>query len=112
MTRLLHTFTCAAAMLPLLLGPHAEAADDCKNHYILTSPGACKWVRTGALNAARAGHTATLLADGSVLVVGGVPTLEVRRDGTVMPPGPGTVERYEPASRSWRKVAPLQRGRT
>ncbi len=36
------------------------------------SDSAARWVATGDLNVARTGHTATLLSNGKVLVVGGI----------------------------------------
>jgi N-acetylneuraminic acid mutarotase len=49
------------------------------------------WRATGSLNQARAGHTATLLANGKVLVAGGVG-----------PAGPvGSTEIYDPATGTW-----------
>jgi WD40 repeat protein len=49
---------------------------------------------TGSLNAARIAHTATLLADGRVLVVGGV-----NGEGGVT-----TAELYDPASATWSSI--------
>ena len=47
----------------------------------LYDPATGKWTTTGSLNTARFGHTATLLSDGKVLVVGG---------------GSGSAELYDP----------------
>jgi hypothetical protein len=47
------------------------------------------WIATGPLNHARAGHTATLLSDGRVLVTGGVGTGFLASD---------TAELYNPAT--------------
>ncbi|MBL9027589.1 MAG: hypothetical protein JNL21_35685 [Myxococcales bacterium] len=52
------------------------------------------------MNVARAGHTATLLADGSVVVIGGE-RLAANRDMLA------SVERYDPASDTWTELAPL-----
>src|SRR5262245_26635808 len=59
---------------------------------------------TGSLIGNRAGHSATLLPNGNVLVVGGF-------NGT----GPGrltTVELYNPATRTWTASGTLTLGRT
>lgn len=52
------------------------------------------------MHVARAGHTATLLADGTVLVVGGE-DLSPNREMLA------SVERYDPASDLWTELAPL-----
>ena len=55
----------------------------------ITTPVRCAdgtWVATGSLNVARAGHAATLLPNGKVLVVGG---------------GPGSSELYDPSTGKW-----------
>lgn len=55
-----------------------------------------QWTVTGNLQTARAGHTATLLTDGKVLVVG----------GTTSTAGVGAtgVELYDPVRRAWTRV--------
>ena len=66
---------CALALAGALLG--------------VAAPARCAdgtWVVTGSLNLARAGHAATLLTNGKVLVVGG---------------GPGASELYDPATGRW-----------
>ena len=89
-------------------------ADDCgKNHYILSSP-ACTWKRVGDLHAERSGHTATLLENGTVLVVGGGSD---GRTGTftgwVSPiTPPDSAEIFDPRTGSWRLVAPLAHNRS
>ena len=72
-------FGCAAAFLatPAI---HAQSA---------------LWVATGPLNVPRYTHTATLLADGSVLVAGGSGP-----DGAL-----ASAERYDPVTGKWRVVA-------
>ncbi|MCC6192889.1 MAG: hypothetical protein IT518_00345 [Burkholderiales bacterium] len=75
-------FGCAAA---LLAAPGIDAQSG-------------RWVATGSLNVPRYDHAATLLADGSVLVVGGRnrPT-----DGNAL----AGAERYDPVTGMWRVVA-------
>jgi hypothetical protein len=86
-------FACALAGAP-------AAADDAlspgcsKNHFILDEPLAC-WQDAGPLHVARQGHTATLLADGRVLVAGGVGDA-----GT-------SAEIYDPVKGSWTLAATL-----
>ncbi|MGH4002457.1 MAG: Kelch repeat-containing protein, partial [Pseudonocardiaceae bacterium] len=76
------------------------------------------WTPTaGELGLPRAGHQATLLADGSVLVSGGdpvAPRLEFpqHEDPPFRPDGLATAERYDPDARTWRPVADLPGGRT
>lgn len=63
------------------------------------------FVATGSLGTARQDHTATRLADGSVLVIGG-------RTGTCRPPGfcgvpLATAERYDPATATFEPAGAL-----
>ena len=86
----------AAAGLPAV-GAEANDADpsDCaKNHFILGARVDC-WQPTGPLHAPRAGHTATLLRDGRVLVAGGQGDA-----GT-------SAEIYDPSTGQWTLAAPL-----
>lgn len=62
-----------------------------------------KWESTGLMNTARYRHTATLLRDGTVLVVGGLGD-----DDSVLP----SVERYNPLTRSWSPAASMNIPRT
>jgi N-acetylneuraminic acid mutarotase len=73
----------------------SKESEEEKNHYILCDfkcVDAMPWVPTGKMNIARAGHTATLLADGKVLVVGG---------GNGSADAIDSAELYDPRSRSW-----------
>ena len=60
-----------------------------------TDAQSARWVATGPLNVPRSGHAATLLGDGSVLVVSGSGP-----DGAL-----ASAERYDPATGTWRVVA-------
>ena len=64
----------------------------------LYEPKTNRWVPTAPMAEARNGHTATLLADGSVLVVGGA--REQRVDL-------GAVERFDPKSGRFQRLTPL-----
>jgi N-acetylneuraminic acid mutarotase len=68
------------------------------------------WTATGSMSAARIGHTATLLRDGSVLVVGGYdgegPPIE---DAAHVPLA--TAEVYDPASGRWSATASMSTAR-
>ncbi|HZZ91816.1 MAG TPA: kelch repeat-containing protein [Usitatibacter sp.] len=88
-----------AGSWPVRAGADDSDPQDCsKNHFILDDP--C-WPEAGPLHVARAGHTATLLRDGRVLVAGG--------DGG----GMGTsVETYDPATGRWTMAAPLHLSRS
>jgi hypothetical protein len=59
------------------------------------------WRFGARMNQARAGHTATLLPDGRVLVVGGI------TDGRVPNTETRIAELYDPQSRTWRMTQPL-----
>ena len=66
---------------------------------LLETPGS--WTRTGSLITARLGHTATLLADGRVLVAGG------SNESGVL----NAAEIYEPSTGVWRATASLNLAR-
>lgn len=71
----------------------------------LYDPVAATWTATGDLSGSRVdGTTATLLPDGTVLVIGG-PTGEARtfQEGS-------TAELYDPATGRWRPTAPTSQG--
>src|SRR3954447_20146668 len=81
--RLLLAVTLVAA-----LAPSAHAAD---------GPG---WVPTGPIHTARADAAATRLADGDVLMIGGVAPPPVNS-------AVSSVERYDHLTQTWSEVAPL-----
>jgi Galactose oxidase, central domain/Kelch motif len=67
----------------------------------LYDPTTGSWTRAAAMDRQRgAGHTATLLADGRVLVLGGEHGAE------------GSAEIYDPASAAWTSVAPMLEARS
>src|SRR5437660_1733397 len=83
----------------------SKGSEEVKNHYILCDfkcVDEMPWVPSGKMNVARAGHTATLLADGKVLVVGG---------GNGSPDAIDSAELYDPQSRSWTLTGRLNVGR-
>lgn len=67
----------------------------------LYDPASGTWTGTASMKAARLSHTATLLADGRVLVVGGAPD-EPNRGGLA------SAEIYDPASGTWQETADPQ----
>ena len=116
MTTALSTAACAAALALMAATGAAAAADTpCdKNHYILNLPVDCGWVLVGDLNAARAGHTATLLQDGRVLVAGGVlppRSSSERHDWYLQVASPDGAELYDSRTGEWSRAAPLSTNR-
>jgi N-acetylneuraminic acid mutarotase len=65
-------------------------------------PGSNTWVTAGQMSGPRDNHTATLLQDGRVLVVGGY-------DG--LGPAIKTAELYDPVTNSWSKAAGMRTAR-
>ncbi|HEX5504059.1 MAG TPA: kelch repeat-containing protein [Thermomicrobiales bacterium] len=66
-------------------------------------PATATWAPVAPLRLARAGHTATVLRDGTVLVVGGATA-----PGTLHHAVTGSVERYDPRADRWTPAAPLR----
>jgi N-acetylneuraminic acid mutarotase len=64
------------------------------------------WTLTAHMSVARARHTATLLADGEVLVAGGATTFH-GETGSVT----ATAELYDPKTGTWRAAAPMSKPR-
>ena len=69
----------------------------------LYDPATETWSSTGNLNTSRSGHTATLLANGQVLVAGGITTNYVLLD---------SVELYDPATGTWSLTGNLSAARS
>jgi hypothetical protein len=80
--------------LPPALASMMEPAS--QNQHLL--PHDASWVPTGSMGDARAYHTATLLANGQVLVAGGL---------GVFVPYLSSAELYDPASGSWSSTASM-----
>ncbi|MFF0728465.1 Kelch repeat-containing protein [Streptomyces sp. NPDC004134] len=77
----------------------------------LYDPEADVWTRTGSLAAARAGHQATPLADGTVLVTGG-DSPGIRFERGFVPFSQWRTERYDPATGAWTAGENMPDGRT
>ncbi|MGA9524960.1 MAG: hypothetical protein WBV82_26110 [Myxococcaceae bacterium] len=82
---------------------HSGGAHEPTSSVELYDPSTGLWRDTGFLLAPRAGHTATTLIDGRVVVVGGVDRARLR-----IP----TVEVFDPATETWSPAAPLTTRRT
>jgi N-acetylneuraminic acid mutarotase len=82
-------------------GPYATLASA-----ELYDPKSGEWTATGSMVEDRQGHTATLLDDGTVLVVGG--TSELGQQGTQYR---ATAELFDPVTRAWRLTTPMNSAR-
>ena len=73
----------------------------------LTGTPTGAWTATASMNVQREDHTATLLQNGKVLVVGGA--IGPEANSTMSPPfGPqASTELYDPGSGTWRSASPL-----
>ena len=71
---------------------------------------AAGWTSAGTLADARVGHTATLLADGRVLVAGGLDIEGAAAEGVEVK-GLTSAEVYDPASGDWSATGPMATGR-
>jgi hypothetical protein len=65
------------------------------------------WTETGSLNEGRHNHTATLLANGKVLVVGGVYKEDINTDQVFL----SSAELYDPTSGSWSTTGSMSTSR-
>ncbi|MFZ3495477.1 Kelch repeat-containing protein [Streptomyces sp. 5.8] len=72
----------------------------------LYDPADGSWAPTGPLRQARRLHSLTVLADGRVLAVGGIPGPQA-----YPPPALTTVELYDPATRTWTPTGGLNEAR-
>ena len=102
-----HTATLLDDGRVLVVGGTAPARDGSARLEALDSaevfdPAKRTWQRVGALAEARNGHTATKLADGSVLVVGGARPVHQHLS---------SVERFDPVTASFSRAASLGLGR-
>jgi N-acetylneuraminic acid mutarotase len=70
--------------------------------FIVTAASANSWTATGSMNEARDGHTATLLPNGKLLVVGGTKRLGDGTNSTL-----GTCELYDPTTENWTATGSL-----
>src|SRR6266849_2512035 len=90
--RAFHTTTVLSDGNVLVVGG-SNRSKDCVTHFLdsaeLYDPVNGKWSVTGSLNVPRDFHTATLLRNGKVLVVGGV-------NGRSFPSSLNSVELYDP----------------
>ncbi|MCP4656732.1 MAG: hypothetical protein GY856_15070, partial [bacterium] len=71
----------------------------------LYDPATGTWLATGSLGNARAGHSATLLPSGKVLVAGG---LEFRWNGALEAAPVLSLELYDPITGTWTPPEPLE----
>jgi hypothetical protein len=122
------TWTAAAAMLDARTGHQAVALPGGRvlvtGGVVLTGrsrratayceifdPATGAWTPTGELTTPRAGHTATVLPRGGVLVAGGDLT-GVRADGTYSARSLDSAERFDPGAGQWTPAARLPGPRT
>ncbi|HEX7273427.1 MAG TPA: kelch repeat-containing protein [Casimicrobiaceae bacterium] len=101
---LLHKLCYVAALTVVSAFAAVESAQ--ANHFILPCGDVCTdahWVFTGSLNVPRYGHTATLLQDGRVLVVGGTGSGNTTLD---------SAELYDPVAGTWSLTGSMHLPRT
>ncbi|MEV4805374.1 DUF6603 domain-containing protein [Nonomuraea sp. NPDC049421] len=91
----------------LLTGTGRAALAYCE----IYAPATGTWTPAGSLTTPRAGHQATLLPNGTVLVTGG-DTLAGRHGTTYRAGSLDSAELYNPATDTWTAVAPMPGGRS
>ncbi len=105
-----HTATLLPDGRVLVVGGIAVASDGAPAAPVATAeiydPQTNTWVSAGSLSLARSGHTATMLPDGKVLIVGGE---SLASAGTAAPTA--SAELYDPATNSWSATGSLATGR-
>jgi len=100
--RLHHTATMLLDGRVLVVGGGISATNKASRASAeIYDPASQNWIRTGSMAAARSYHTATLLEDGRVLVVGGRSTYV--GGGAVL----GSAEIFDPQTGRWSAVAPI-----
>jgi hypothetical protein len=95
-SRVDHTATTLRDGRVLIAGGYSEADDTTQVRHILATaelfdPKTGTFAATGDMTGSRSGHSATLLSDGRVLIVGGL----LIGGGSTQP---GTAEIYDPAT--------------
>jgi N-acetylneuraminic acid mutarotase len=78
----------------------------------LYDPATGTWSQAASMAEGRGGHTATLLADGSVLVIGGERPVPGAEPDTFVPAPIVSAEVYDPAGDKWFSAAPMSEART
>jgi hypothetical protein len=101
------TCACTATLLPdgkVLVAGATSPLDgsDLRASAELYDPQSGAWSATQGMVAARAGHAAVLLADGKVLVTGGVGNEKPNGDPVL-----ASAELYDPASETWSATASM-----
>lgn len=98
--RIVHTATLLRDGRVLVVGGRSALGADSEATAELYDPATDSWHATPPLSVGHARHSAIVLADGQVLIIAGYPTADPLTPGRV-------VERYDPGSDRWRRVASL-----
>jgi hypothetical protein len=107
-TRGSHTATLLTNGKVLVAGGYIDFSfPDYLSSAELYDPNTGVWTNTGSLATARAGHTATLLTNGKVLVAGGTFINGPFTNFTL-----ASVELYDPANGAWTATSSMSTGRT
>lgn len=103
--RFLHTATLLDDGRVLVTGGYQDADSRPATSAEIYDPATATWTFTsGPMRVARAGHTATLLADHRVLVVGGTDQRHAGGDGACL----AEVEIYDPVADTWTQAEPMK----